>query len=50
MQPAEQLRLAPIFGINLLLLTLTLITLLATVTKILEGVVVGFQNFAWAPK
>ena len=36
--------------INLLTLTLTLTLTLATVTKFPEGVVVGFQIFAWAPK
>ena len=29
---------------------LFLVLIFAAVTKIPEGVVVGFQNFAWAPK
>ena len=41
--PAEQLRWPLFLVINLLTLTL------ATVTKFPEGVVVGFQIFAWAP-
>jgi hypothetical protein len=43
-RPVEQLTQATIFSIFL-----SLLLLLSGVTKIPEGVVVGFHNFAWAP-